>query len=281
MRTALLAAAGLAVAVSGPPPREAARPPRPVVVLAAGQDRAGGASDMSWPIRRPSSAVRDSTPLPVPFAPGERLEYLVKFGIFRVGHAEMQVAGIDTIRGEPAYHVIFAVHGSALWYSLTDTLESWFSVYDLTSRRFVQNNDEDGKFYRHHYDIYPARGYFIQDDQDTLPTTAEPLDEMSFFYFTRTIPLEKGRTYEFGRYFRLDRNPVTLHVLGEVSVDVPAGRFDAIAIHPVFKSRGLFAEGGRAEVFLAADSTRIPLLIRSSVSALGHLTISLRNRSTP
>jgi len=254
MRAALLAAAILAAAAGGPPRRGIEPPPRIAV---------------------------DSTPLAVPFAPGERLEYLVKFGIFHVGHAEMQVAGIDTIRGEPTYHVIFAVHGAALWYSLTDTLESWFSVYDLTSRRFVQNNDEDGKFYRHHYDIYPDRGYFIQDDRDTLPTTAAPLDEMSFFYFARTIPLERDRTYEIERYFRLDRNPVTLHVLGEASVDVPAGRFDVIVIHPVFKSRGLFAEGGRAEVFLAADSTRIPVLIRSSVSSLGHLTISLRKRSSP
>ncbi len=46
-------------------------------------------------------------------------------------------------------------------------------------------------------------------------------------------------------------------------------------IRPVFKSRGLFAEGGRAQVYLAADSTRIPLLIRSWM-AVGNLTMSLR-----
>jgi len=231
---------------------------------------------------QPAAAVaHDSLAARVPFAPGERLEYQVKFGIFHVGHAEMEVAGIDTIRGEPVYHVIFAVQGRALWYSMTDTLESWFSVRDLTSRRFTQNNLEEGHLYRHTYEIYPELGYFVQDDKDTLPTTAEPLDEMSFFYFARTLPLDTGQTYEYARYFRLDRNPVTLHVLGEESVSVPAGRFQAIAINPVFKSRGLFAEGGHAEVYLAADSTRIPVLIRSSVSVLGHLSISLRNRRSP
>jgi hypothetical protein len=229
----------------------------------------------------PSSVARDSLAAKVPFAPGERLEYQVKFGIFRVGHAEMEVVGIDTIRGEPVYHVVFAVAGHALWYSMTDTLESWFSVRDLTSRRFVQNNLEDGHLYRHTYEIYPELGYFVQDDRDTLPTTSEPLDEMSFFYFARTVPLDTGQTYEYARYFRLDRNPVTLHVLGEESVSVPAGRFNSIEINPVFKSRGLFAEGGHAEVYLAADSTRIPVLIRSSVLSLGHLSISLRNRRSP
>jgi hypothetical protein len=252
MRVILVAAAALAVGAGG----------------AAGQEA-----------RPPHAAVlRDSVPLRVPFAPGERLEYLVKFGIFHVGHAEMEVLGIDTIRGEPTYHVRFAVHGSAIFYSMTDTLESWFSVYDLTSRRFVQNNTEDGRLYRHTYEIFPDRGYFVQDDRDTLPTTADPLDDMSFFYFARTVPLDTGQTYEYARYFRPDRNPVTLRVQGEETVSVPAGRFAAIIIRPVFKSRGLFAEGGRAQVDLAADSTRIPLLIKSWLS-VGSLSISLRKRS--
>ena len=254
MRVVLLAAAALAVGAGGAPGREAP-PPR-------------------------SSVLNDTLPLRVPFAPGERLEYQVKFGIFRVGHAEMEVLSIDTIRGEPTYHVRFAVHGSAIFYSMTDTLESWFSVYDLTSRRFVQNNNEDGKLYQHTYEIFPDRGYFIQDDRDTLPTTAEPLDDMSFFDFARTVPLDTGQTYEYARYFRPDRNPVTLRVLGEDSVSVPAGRFAAIVIRPVFKSRGLFAAGGRAQIYLADDSTRIPLLIRSWMS-VGNLTISLRNRRSP
>ena len=256
MRAALLLAASLALATGG----------------AAGSRTAS--------LERPHFAVRDSVPMHVPFAPGERLEYQVKFGIFRVGHAEMEVVGIDTIRGEPTYHVRFAVHGSAIFYSMTDTLESWFSVYDLTSRRFVQNNNEDGRLYQHTYEIFPERGYFIQDAKDTLPTTAQPLDDMSFFYFARTVPLDTGATYEYERYFRPDRNPVTLHVLGDESVSVPAGRFDAVVIRPVFKSHGMFAEGGRAQVYLAADSTRIPLLIKSWMS-VGYLTISLRDRRAP
>ena len=148
----------------------------------------------------------------------------------------------------------------------------------LTSRRFVQNNNENGSLYLHHYEIHPEHGYFVQDGKDSLPTTPRPLDDASFFYFARSIPLAVGSTYSFDRYFKPDRNPVTLTVVSEDSVDTPAGRFAAIAIRPVFKSRGLFAEGGRAEVYLAADSTRIPLVIRSHM-VIGSLTMSLRRRS--
>jgi len=266
MRPALLAAAAL---------------------LAAGFGRLTAQNVPQPPAQRPDSLGRlpDSTsppsdspaPLAVPFAPGERLEYEVKFGIFKVGRATMEVRGIDTVRGVPCYHVVFAIHGSAIFYSMTDTLESWFSVYDLTSRRFIQDNRENGKRYHHRYEIHPELGYFVQDGQDTLPTTREPLDDASFFYFARTVPLEVGQTYEYARYFKPDRNPVTLRVLSDDSISTPAGRFAAIAIRPVFKSRGLFAEGGRAQVYLDADSTRIPLLIRSWMS-LGNITMSLRSR---
>ena len=253
---------------------------RPAAAALAALAALAAAPGTPRPAARVGAAGRDTAPiLHVPFAPGERLEYEVKFGLFRVGRATMDVLGIDTVRGVPTYHVVFAINGRALFYTMSDTLESWFSVENLTSRRFVQNNNENGSRYVHHYEIHPDAGYFLQDGKDSLPTTHDPLDDASFFYFARSIPLQVGSTYAFDRYFKPDRNPVTLTVLSEDSVDTPAGRFAAIAIRPVFKSRGLFAEGGRAEVYLAADSTRIPLVIRSHM-VVGSLTMSLRSRGT-
>lgn len=231
------------------------------------------------PATPPAAAQPDSLPAErAPFTPGEHLEYEVKFGIFRVGEASMQVLGIDTLRGVPVYHVVFAIHGRAIFYTMEDSLESWFSVDGIVSRRFVQNNVENGNRYFHTYEIHPEQGYFVQDGKDSLPTTARPLDDASFFYFARTLPLTVGQTYTFDRYFKPDRNPVTLTVLGMDSVTTPAGRFAAVAIRPVFKSRGLFAEGGRAVVYLAADSTRIPLAIKSHM-AVGSLSLLLKSRN--
>ncbi len=51
----------------------------------------------------------------VPFPVGERLVYQAKFGIFNVGTATMEVAGIDTVRGAPALHLVFRISGGALW----------------------------------------------------------------------------------------------------------------------------------------------------------------------
>jgi hypothetical protein len=230
----------------------------------------GDAPTAPRPVAHPDSL------LPVPFAPGERMEYEVKFGIFRVGRASMELVAIDTVRGEPVYHVVFAIRGSAIFYSLSDTLQSWFSVRDLTSRRFIQDTEENGSERLNRYEIHPDLGYYVQNRRDTIATTAQPLDDASFFYFARTLSLDVGRTYELHRYFKPDRNPVTLQVLGRDTVNTPYGRFAAVAVRPTFRSRGLFSEGGQAVVWLSDDEFRIPVSIRTKLS-IGSLTMNLRN----
>ena len=216
----------------------------------------------------------------VPFAPGERMTYDVKFGVFRVGRASMEVVGIDTVRGEQVYHVLFAVRGRAVFYSLSDTLQSWFTVRDISSRRFIQDNEENGRQRYNRYEIHPDRGFYVQNGRDTSATPADPLDDASFFYFARTLRLDVGQTYTFRRYFKTDRNPVTLRVLGRDTIDVPAGRFAVVAVRPTFKSRGLFAEGGQATIWLSDDDARIPVAIRTRLS-IGSLSINLRTLTRP
>jgi hypothetical protein len=199
----------------------------------------------------------------MPFHVGERFEYRVKLGLFTVGRATMAVLGVDTVRGEPTWRVMFTLRGRALMYSLNDSLQSWFGVRDFASRRFIQDNEENGRHRFRRYEIYPARGIWVRNDTDTGATVADPLDDASFFYFARTVPLEVGRSYEFHRYFRQERNPVVIRVLQRQETGVPAGRFRTIVVRPIFQSRGIFAQGGEAYVWFTDDERRIPVRIRS------------------
>jgi hypothetical protein len=161
---------------------------------------------------------------------------------------------------------------------MNDSLQSWFSVRDLTSRRFIRDNEENGRQLYRRYEIHPDLGYYVQDDRDTSATVEQPLDDASFLYFARTLPLEVGQTFDFPRYFIRDRNPVTLRILARDTIETPAGRFATIAIRPIFKSRGLFAQGGQATVWFSDDAARIPIQIRSRMS-VGTLVLALRSRS--
>ena len=212
-----------------------------------------------------------------PWHVGERLVYGVKFGLFNVGTATMEVVGIDTVRGEPTYHVLFNIRGKALTYSLIDSMQSWFGVHDLVSRRFVQDTEERGRHRYRSYEILPDRGIWVRNGTDTAATVRDPLDDASFFFFARTLPLEAGRTYTFARYFIADRNPVSIRVLQRQEISVPAGRFRTIAVRPIFQSRGLFGQGGQAIIWFSDDAARIPVRMRSALP-VGTIEMSLRER---
>jgi len=219
-----------------------------------------------------------AAPMAVPFATGEHLEYDVKFGFLHVGGGSMDVAGIDSVRGRAAWHTVFHVHGGTLFYKVNDRLESWMDVSNLVSLRHWQELSEGRRERQRKFEIIAERGIVIEEGKSEMPTVAEPLDDGAFLYFVRTIPLEVGRTYQFDRYFRPDRNPVTIRVLRREHISVPAGEFDAIVLQPIIKTKGIFSEGGRAEVWLSDDSNRIMLQMKSKLP-FGSLNLYLTSYS--
>jgi hypothetical protein len=201
----------------------------------------------------------------VPFGVGERMDYRVKFGPLKVGQAYMEVAGVDTIAGHATYHIEFRITGSVPFYKLDDKQESWLDVALLSTRRVHQDNHE-GSYERYReYDFDLEAGILTGLDAETDSIPKDALDESSFIYFVRSIPLEIGETYEWNRYYRLDRNPVVLQVLRRERVEVPAGEFETIVVRPIIKTTGLFAEGGEAEIYVTDDERRIPIRINSKM----------------
>src|SRR5690242_3707686 len=211
---------------------------------------------IAGPIEAQQSAAPAAASAPArPFAPGERLSYDVHFGVLKVGTGSMEVRGIDTVRNRPAYHTTFRISGGIPLYRVDDVFESWFATDDLSSLRFNQDQNEGTKERQHRYEIFPERRVYtdLSDDKGEQPSVADPLDDGSFVYFVRTLPLEVGKTYEFQRYFKPDRNPVTIRVLRRERVKVPAGTFDAVVIQPVIKTKGVFSESGHAELWISDD----------------------------
>ena len=213
----------------------------------------------------------------LPFGENERLEYQVKYGFLGVGSATLEVQGLDSVRGMPAIHATFKVAGGVRFYRVNDDYESWFDPENYSTLRAVQSIDEGSYDRQRTFEFFPDRKVFIENGKPEAATVPDPLDEASFLFFLRSIPLEVGQTYEFQRYFRLDKNPVRVEVLRKEKVKVPAGTFDAIVVRPVIRTTGIFGEGGRAEVWFADDSTRTLVQLKSSLK-FGSLNLYLRSR---
>ena len=226
-----------------------------------------------------TAARTQSAAARVPFSTGERAEYQVKLGVVSVGSGSVEVLGIETVHGMPTYHTRMRVSGGVPLARVNDRYESWIDTEKIFSRRFVQDVHEVGYDRSRVYDFDVARRIWRRTDgsDDTgVLTTSEPLDDLSFMYFARTLPLKVGDQYRRHRYFKESGNPVVLRVVRKETITVPAGRFNTVVVQPTIRTSGLFGEGGRAEIYFSDDERHIPVLIKSRVSRVGSLTMSLK-----
>src|SRR5579885_2224863 len=208
---------------------------RTVLLLSAAAGLIGVADRQRPPQADPLLAAPPS--FHVPFKVGEKLSYTAKVGMMGGGEASMSVEDISTVRGHPTYHTIFDVKGRVLFFHVDDHYESWFDTTTLVSLHHVQHIDETTYHNDKVYDFYPERRVYVRNGEEN-PSVAEPLDEGSFVYFMRCVPLEVGKTYSFDRYYHPDRNPVIIQVERKEHIKVPAGEFDAIVVKPIIKSKG-------------------------------------------
>ena len=224
-----------------------------------------------------TTAARPVAPMAtVPWSKGEFLEYTLKVGFLEAGSGRMMVLGLDTLRGRTAWRLRFNITGGIPGVRIDDSYDSFLDTQSLNSLRFVQDLNELGNAKLRIYDIFPDRKLFLEHGKGERPSVDAPLDDASFFFFLRTIPLDVGKRYEFNRYFDPNANPVVIQVLRKERVTVPAGTFDAIVIRPIIKTSGLFAEGGRAEIWLSDDERHLLLRMNVKLGSIASLSLALR-----
>ncbi len=219
----------------------------------------------------------------VPFGPGERLTYQVKIGIINSGSAHMEVLGIDSIREEPSYHLEMSLKGSLLFgaVQVNDHYQSWLGTRSVSSHRYVSDVHQLTYSRYRNFEFRPEEMSWEETESGDMGrlATALPLDDISFLYFVRTLPLEIGQTYTLPRYFKKEGNPVVIKVEGKKVVEVPAGTFNTIVVRPIIKTRGLFSEGGEAELYLTDDDNKHLVYLRSKIPIVGSVTLHLESIS--
>jgi hypothetical protein len=208
---------------------------------------------------------------PVPFGPGETITYRAKWGVFgTVGGGSLEVEGIDTVRGQPSYRLAFRMRGKVTFWSTDDVQRSWLDVDGLYAHRFHQTINSSTYQRNRTLDFLRDEMRWVREgkpEENGELATDIPLDDVSFLYFVRTLPLEVGETYTLPRYYKDEGNPVTLEVLRREKVKVPAGEFDAIVVRPIIRTEGLFGEGGEAEVWFTDDENRLLVKLQAKMGA--------------
>lgn len=220
--------------------------------------------------------VDPDTLYPWSYPVGERMEYSVTWEGIRLGSGSLSVEAIDSIQNRAVYRVVLEMEGGPPFYRVEDRIVSWIQPDPYRSLQFAQNQKE-GNYRRNRKIVLDADaqtytrfdlkdGEYVQHSNEAdIPIPPDALDEISYLYMVRLLPLEVGQRYEFERYFKEDGNPATVEVLRREEIRVPAGRFNTIVLRPEVATDGMFGEGGEAEVYLTDDEFRIPVRLKTSL----------------
>jgi hypothetical protein len=220
-------------------------------------------------------------PASLPFGPGESLAYRVSAGrLGRVGRGVLRVAGPERMDDQSVLLLSFDVRTRIGFAVGVDSTRSWLDPQRMESLRFYKRERNPLTKSLQDVRIFPAqRRWQAADGEAGSTSTDAPLDELSFLYFIRTLPLRPGDAYEFDRHFQAGRNPVDVRVLRREPLTVPAGTFQTIAVEMRVKDPQHYGGEGVILVWLSDDDARLPVRIESAVPVLGRAVLSLEAHS--
>ncbi len=225
----------------------------------------------------PPPAPRPPLPDALPFGPGESLKFSIDYGILNAGQATMEVTGKRRVSGRECLDIRTEARSNAFFskfYKVWDRAQTFLEPTTLLPWRFEKHQREGGykkdmliKFDR-------PRAFARYENGDEVAMHPHAQDELSAFYYLRTIPLEVGREVFIDNHTNRKNYPLKVLVHGREKVEVPAGTFDCWIIEPVVREGGIFSAKGTMTIWVTTDDRRIPVKMRTKV-AVGSVTVSL------
>jgi hypothetical protein len=210
------------------------------------------------------------------FVPGERLEYVLKWGGIAAGDSIMEVVEGETVDGVPLYQVISTAKSRSLvdvFYKVRNRYETHIHPLDGLTRKYVFNMNEGGKRKRRVLLFDQDRHIvtrIVREEGQTqsriyeIPEASH--DNLSSLYAMRNMDFTVGDSLVI-RVFEGKKNwELVIDVLAEEEIEVKAGKFRTMKIHPKLKFEGIFRRKGELHIWMTDDERHMPVLMKSKVN---------------
>jgi hypothetical protein len=215
----------------------------------------------------------------LPFQPGERLEYHVHVDrMGATGHGAMWIAAPDSVRGVGTWALHFETRAGVGPITGTDRTASWLDPVKMASLRFVKHEHHILATHDDSVEIFPdEHRWRAADGSAGEVATDAPLDELSFIYFIRTLPLTDDSAAAFVRHFETARNPATIRLTGRETVRTKAGTFETLIVEMRVRDPRHYKGDGIIRINLSDDARRLPVRIESRMPAFGVTLLTLES----
>lgn len=235
------------------------------------------------PLRAQSLALAAAAETPLPFHVGEQLTYRVRIpSAWMKGRGVMSVDSSVTIRGVTAYVLHFEFRANLGPVKASSDETSWLDPRQMAVLQFEKRERSPLGKDDQTVEVYPReRRWASADGRAGTSPTSEPLDELSFIYFVRTLPFATDTIYSFDRHFDPERNPVTVRLLRRETIDTPEGPVPTLLVEMRVKDPRHYQGEGIIRINLTDDAARVPVRIESIIPRVGPTIFTLESRSVP
>jgi hypothetical protein len=217
---------------------------------------------------------------PLPFAVGERLEYTARAPHGLKGRATMRVEGPETVGGVATMVLRFDFSTKVGFVTIADHTTSWLDPLRFAAQRFDKREVRFMARHTEHVELDPAsRDWKAADGRTGTSPSAEPLDELSFIYWLRTVSLGPDETLTLERHFDPARNPTVIRSLGRGRVETPMGTFVTREVEMRVRDARNYQGEGVIRFSFSDDACRRPVRIESTIPEAGRVVMTLASAS--
>jgi len=226
------------------------------------------------------------------FHVGEKLTFVVRYGVIKAGEATMTVEEIVPIGNRSAYKIVSTAKSAKtfdLIFKVRDRVESWVDTQGIFSWKFNKILREGSyKFdllvdYAQHMGIANVQSIRYHDhepleikkrEQFAINIPPYVLDILASFYYVRTQDMQVGMPLYLTNHDNKKVYDLKVIVQKKEIVEVRAGKFRCIIVQPVLMGEAIFKQKGELWVWLSDDQYKIPIQMKSAVF-VGSITTEL------
>ena len=219
------------------------------------------------------------------FTKGEKLEFIVHYGIINAGIASVEIEKQDFyINGKQATKVtgIGKSIGAFDWFfKVRDSYVTYMNTETLEPYRFVRHVDEGGFVFDQEYNFNHEDKIVITEKNDTVTIPTGIQDLVSAYYYARSVDFEKyniGDVIAFKAFVDGKVEPIRIRYLGKEKISIRSGKYRCYKFQPLVQKGRVFDDPTDVTAYISDDKNKVPILIEAKV-IVGSVKLELTKAS--
>jgi hypothetical protein len=219
------------------------------------------------------------------FVPGESYKYKIKYGIFTVGEALVDVDNqYYIVNNRPCYkvNVVGRTAGMTNIFKVKNTYRTYLDTSAFIPQRFIYSARENNFKRDQVVHFYHDKNEVVKIEKEESKTFQVPnniQDVVSGYYFLRTIDYSKmqiGSSLSAPLFFDEELYNMKIKYAGKGTINTKYGKLKVIKLNPVLPKNDLFKGENAIRIWVSDDQNKVPMLIEADFS-MGTISMEIKN----